>query len=388
MNNEMKNIVILGSTGSIGRTALSVISENRDKFRVVGLTANTNHELLLEQVREFAPLAVAVSDSRTAAQVRKRVGVGVLEGEEGLVSVASHEEADFVISAIVGYAGLAPTLSAVRAGKDIGLANKETLVVAGEVVMKEAERSGSRILPVDSEHSAIFQCVRGHEMAHLKKIVLTASGGPFVGRSGEELRDVRPEEALRHPSWSMGSKITIDSATLMNKGLEVIEAHHLFGVEAGRIEVLVHPQSIIHSMVEFVDGSSIAQLSLPDMRGAIAYAMSYPSRIEGVVPSLDLASQGTLTFQRPDLESFPCLSYAYEALCEGGTMPAVLNAANEVAVESFLARNIGFGHIPVIIKKTMDSHKKESADALETVIQAHTWAHGHAKKLLDSISVA
>jgi 1-deoxy-D-xylulose-5-phosphate reductoisomerase len=387
MNDEMKNIVILGSTGSIGRSALSVISEHRDKFRVVGLTANTNHDLLLEQIREFAPLTVAVSDAGTAALVRKHAGVHVLEGEEGLVSVASHEEADFVISAIVGYAGLAPTLSAVRAGKDIGLANKETLVVAGEVVMEEARQSGSGIFPVDSEHSAIFQCLRGHEMAHLRKIVLTASGGPFVGRSADELRDVTPEEALRHPSWSMGSKITIDSATLMNKGLEVIEAHHLFGVEPGRIEVLVHPQSIIHSMVEFVDGSSIAQLSLPDMRGAIAYAMSYPGRIDGVVPSLDLASQGTLTFGRPDTESFPCLAFAYEALREGGTVPAVLNAANEVAVEAFLARSIRFGHIPVIIEKTMHSHKKERADSLETVIWAHTWAHGHATELLDTITV-
>lgn len=387
----MKNIVILGSTGSIGRSALDVVARFPERFRVVGLTANRNHRLLLEQIEKFRPLAVAVPEGAAALGLGKSSSVEVLEGEEGLAAVASMERAAFVISAIVGHAGLGPTLAAIRAGKDVGLANKETLVVAGEIVIREAKRSGARILPVDSEHSAVFQCLEGGGRGFLKKIVLTASGGPFVGKTRQELEDMTPEDALRHPSWSMGRKITVDSATLMNKGLEVIEARYLFGVEPENIEVLIHPQSVVHSMVEFRDGSLLAQLSVPDMRGAIAYALSYPERFEAVMPSLDLAAMGSLTFGRPDLVSFPCLSYACEALREGGAMPAVLNAANEVAVEAFLEGRIGFNDIPAIIKKTMDAHEgggvRDIARNLESLVAAHDRALGHARGLIQSAPV-
>jgi len=385
----MKNIVILGSTGSIGRSALDVISRHPDRFRVVGLTANRNHGLLLEQMERFRPLAVAVPEGAAALGPARYSPVEVLEGEDGLAAVASMGGADFVISAIVGYAGLGPTLAAIRAGKDIGLANKETLVVAGEIVIGEARRSGSRILPVDSEHSAVFQCLEAADRNFLNKIILTASGGPFVGKTPEELEGMTPADALKHPSWSMGRKITVDSATLMNKGLEVIEARYLFGVEPESIEVLIHPQSVVHSMVEFRDGSLLAQLSVPDMRGAIAYALSYPERLDAVVPSLDLAAVGSLTFRRPDLVSFPCLSYAFDALREGGTMPAVLNAANEAAVEAFLEGRIGFNDIPAIIKKTMDAHEgggvRDLARDLEGLVAAHGRALGHARGLIKSI---
>jgi len=330
----VKNIVILGSTGSIGQSALSVVTRHPEEFSVVALTGHSNRELLASQVEQFRPKVVATSDPETAEAIRRQGIASVLEGTEGLKEAASLPEADFVLSAIVGAAGLDPTLEAVRAGKTIGLANKETLVVAGVVVMEEASRSGSKILPVDSEHSAVFQCLEGRAGNAFKKIILTASGGPFRGSSPEELQGITPEQALKHPSWSMGRKITIDSATLMNKGLEVIEAHHLFGVGPGQIGVVVHPQSIVHSMVEYADGSLIAQMSVPDMRGAIAYAMTWPGRMEDVIAPLDLASVGSLTFNEPDMGSFPCLAYAYEALEHGGTMPAVLNAANEVAVEA------------------------------------------------------
>jgi 1-deoxy-D-xylulose-5-phosphate reductoisomerase len=381
----MKNVVILGSTGSIGQSALDVIARNGDRFRVVGISANQSVELIAEQAAKFKPDAIAVSSAEAAAELRDRLGTEVLEGPEGICELASLEGADFVLTSIVGSAGLLPTLAAVRAGKTIGLANKETLVAAGEIVMSEARKTGSRILPVDSEHSAVFQCLEGQDRKSIKKIILTASGGPFVGKSREELRNVTLAQALNHPSWSMGKKITVDSATLMNKGLEVIEAHHLFGVDPEAIEVIIHPQSIIHSMVEFTDGSCLAQLSVPDMRGAIAYALSYPERLEDVIEPLDLASMGQLTFQRPDFESFPCLSYAYEALRVGGTMPAVLNAANEIAVEGFLAESIGFNDIPVIIKKTMDAHEKTSVDHVDTVLKADSWARGHASELLKAL---
>jgi 1-deoxy-D-xylulose-5-phosphate reductoisomerase len=387
----MKNIVILGSTGSIGRSALDVISVRRDRFRVVGLTARRNHELLLRQIEEFGPEVVAVSDPGAAAFIREKVsgksGPKVLEGERGLAEAASWESAGFVLSAIVGFAGLLPTLAAVKAGKDIGLANKETLVVAGDIVKSEAARSGTRIIPVDSEHSAVFQCLGGADRAFLSRIVLTASGGPFAGKSARELDGMTPEDALKHPSWSMGRKITIDSATLMNKGLEVIEAHHLFGVGPESIDVLIHPQSIVHSMVEFTDGAALAQLSVPDMRGAIAYALSFPERMEAVIPRLDLSSVGELSFSKPDHENFPCLSYAYKALEAGGAMPAVLNAANEAAVEFFLDGKIGFNDIPAIIKKTMDSQEAEKADRVETVLDAHRRAYEYARGLIGSVKV-
>ena len=374
----MKRVVILGSTGSIGRSALGVISRYPDRFKVVGLTAGSNAELLHEQVIKFAPSAVAVSDSAAAQGLRDRLDIAVHEGPDGVAAIAGMEGADFVLSAIVGFAGLVPTIAALRAGRTVGLANKESLVAAGDVVMAEAARSGATLLPVDSEHSAVFQCLHGQDRGALGKVHLTASGGPFFGRDTESLKGVTAREALNHPSWEMGPKITIDSATLMNKGLEVIEAHHLFGVDADSIDVVVHPQSIIHSMVEFGDGTCIAQMSVPDMSGAIAYAMSYPERLPGVMKPLDLPALARLTFERPDTESFPCLALAFVALRAGGTMPAVLNAANEVAVEGFLAGRIGFMDIPVIIKNTMDSHENSSADTIEAVLQADVWARGLA----------
>ncbi len=349
----MKNITILGSTGSIGQSALSVVSKHSGEFRVLALTGHSNRELLSAQIDEFRPKVVATSDPETAEFIRRQGKTSVLEGIEGLKEAASLQDAEFVLSAIVGAAGLEPTLEAVRAGKTIGLANKESLVVAGEVVMAEAERSGATILPVDSEHCAVFQCLAGSAGNAPEKIILTASGGPFRGKRVDELQDITPQQALKHPSWSMGRKISIDSATLMNKGLEVIEAYHLFGVGPDRIEVVVHPESIVHSMVEYVDGSVIAQLSVPDMCGAIAYAMTYPRRMEDVMEPLSLASIGSLTFEAPDMESFPCLAYAYKALEHGGTMPAVLNAANEVVVDAFLNNEIGFMDIPAIINKTI-----------------------------------
>jgi len=378
----MKYVTILGSTGSIGRSALQVIAKGPDRFKVVGLTAGNNIELLEEQIKAFNPEVAAVADEAEALKLGNKLGLKVLSGEKGLTEVASHKKAAFVLSAIIGFAGLSPTLSAVRAGKTIGLANKESLVAAGEIVMKEAVRSGAKIIPVDSEHSAIFQCIEGRSRESVKRIVITASGGPFLGKSKGELGQVTIEDALKHPNWNMGKKITIDSATLMNKGLEVIEAHRLFGFSPDMIDVLIHPQSIIHSMVELKDRSIIAQLSVPDMKGPIAYALSYPERLDDPMPFLDLSSVGRLTFEKPDTESFPCLLYAYEAMREGGTMPAVLNAANEVAVKAFLQREIGFNDIPAIIQNTMDMHKKQDALEIGSVIEADRWARETAKKIV------
>ncbi len=384
----MKRITILGSTGSIGRSTLEVISNHSDKFDVVALAAGSNLELLLEQVKIFKPEIVAVADEVAAQELRKRVGAQhamppqILSGPNGIADAAAYEGSDFVLSAIVGFAGLLPTLSAIRAGKTIGLANKETLVIAGKIVMEEAMKSGVMVLPVDSEHSAIFQCIEGHSRASVRRIVLTASGGPFVGKGVDDLSRATPVDALKHPNWNMGRKITIDSATLMNKGLEVIEAHYLFGLPPERIDVLIHPQSIVHSMVEFNDRSCIAHLSTPDMKGPIAYSLSYPERLDDTIPRLDLERIEKLTFYKPDTECFPCLSYAYDALREGGTMPAVLNAANEVAVGAFLDGAIGFNDIPVIIKKTMHSHKTMQATALDSVIEADRWAREEAREVI------
>jgi 1-deoxy-D-xylulose-5-phosphate reductoisomerase len=380
----MKRIVILGSTGSIGRMALDVISAHRDKFTVVGLVAGRNIDLLEKQVKDFGPEIVAVAGEGDARELRRRLGPmpEVFFGDEGVSAVAAYGGSDFVLSSMVGFSGLVPTVRAARAGKVIGLANKESLVIAGRIVMEEARRHGSQILPVDSEHSAIFQCLKGHDREQVKRVILTASGGPFWGRTAEEMKNVSPEEALKHPKWSMGKKVTIDSATLMNKGLEVIEASHFFDLTAGRIDVLVHPQSIVHSMVEFVDGGILAQISVPDMRGPIAYALSYPDRLGDTVRRLDLDLAGKLTFHRPDAENFPCLRFAYEALKEGGTMPAVLNAANEVMVNAFLGRRIAFADIPVIINKVMHSHVKGDAAELDGVVEADRWARAKAEEYI------
>lgn len=377
----MKRIVILGSTGSIGKNALDVISRHRDRFSVVGLSAGSNIDLLEEQINIFKPRVVAVVDEKSAVELRKRIarGTEVLSGEEGINNVAAFEDSDFVLSSIVGFSGLAPTLSAVRAGKIVGLANKESLVTAGAIVMKEAEHYGSKILPVDSEHSAIFQCLDGRDRGFLKRVILTASGGPFVGKKFHELKDVKPADALNHPNWKMGKKVTIDSATLMNKGLEVIEAAHLFSLTADRIAILVHPESILHSLVEFIDNTMLAQMSMPDMKGPISYALSYPERLNDSVAGLRLDMIGKLTFYPPDTETFPCLRYAFDALKEGGTMPAVLNGANEIAVNAFLEKRVPFNAIPVIIDKAMNSHDTKTDIRLESVIEADRWAREKAE---------
>jgi 1-deoxy-D-xylulose-5-phosphate reductoisomerase len=375
----MKNIAILGSTGSIGRNALNVIDKHPDLFRVVGLTAWRNSELLIDQIIKFRPRVVAVADGCLSTGIREKLAKHhalpeILCGIEGTSEVAGMPDADTVISAIVGSAGLLPTLTAVRQGKTVALANKETLVVAGHIFNEEVRRSGARLLPVDSEHSALFQCMSGCSKDSIRRLILTASGGPFFGKKAADLKNIKAAEALRHPNWQMGRKITIDSATLMNKGLEVIEAHYLFDMPAEKISVLVHPQSIVHSLVEFMDGSCIAQLSNPDMKGPIAYALSYPDKLHDVMEPLDWEKLSGLTFRRPDTETFPCLSHAYHALRCGGTMPAVMNAANEVAVHAFLDGTIGFNDIPVIIEKTMTAHHTETATDIELLISVDEWA--------------
>jgi len=387
----MKRIAILGSTGSIGRSALDIVSAHRDRFRVTVLTAGSNVALLDKQVESFAPDIVAVADNRAARELKRRIGkkraslLTILSGQDGIADAAAYEDSDFVLSAIVGAAGLIPTLSAVRSGKTIGLANKEALVMAGRILISESKKYRSKIIPVDSEHSAIFQCIEGHRKAAIRSIILTASGGPFAERSPADMVDITPEEALKHPRWKMGKKITIDSATLMNKGFEVIEAHHLFGLPHQSIDVVIHPQSIVHSIVEFKDRSCIAQLSVPDMKGPIAYALTYPQRIDNIIDGLSLHEIGTLTFKKPKKISVPCLSYAYRALEAGGTMPSVLNAANEVAVNAFLKGIIRFTEIPVIIKKTMGEHTVKSDTELHAVIEADQWARKTAERVMKTL---
>jgi 1-deoxy-D-xylulose-5-phosphate reductoisomerase len=384
----IKRISILGSTGSIGRSALEIVSRHRDKFKVAVLTAGNNVDLLEKQIKTFSPGIVAVADETAAGELRKKMGrkssrsLEILSGRDGIAVAASYEKSDFVLSAIVGAAGLMPTLSAIRSGKTIGLANKEALVMAGRIMIKESIKYGSKILPVDSEHNAVFQCIEGHKKSAVRKIILTASGGPFIGRSIRDLNEITPAMALKHPRWKMGKKITIDSATLMNKGFEVIEAHHLFGLPPEKIDVLVHPQSIVHSIVEFNDRSCIAQLSVPDMKGPIAYALTYPQRLDDVIDGLYLHEVGALTFKKPENKNFPCLSYAYAALEAGGTMPSVVNAANEVAVNAFLKGAIRFTEISRIIRKTMDAHYLKTDGKLDVVIEADMWARKKAEGLI------
>lgn len=380
----MKNIVILGSTGSIGTNTLDIVAKFPERFRVIGLTAGSNDEKLEEQVRVFKPQAVALSDEAAATRLRSRCigSVKILSGIEGLTIVATLPEADLVISAIVGGAGLVPTLAAIRAGKHVALANKEPMVMAGKLMQEEARRHGVRIFPVDSEHSAIFQSMEGHRREDIRRLILTASGGPLWDLSWEEMRHVTPQQALQHPNWKMGAKITIDSATLMNKGLEVVEARWLFDIPASQIEVLVHRESIVHSLVEYRDGSVMAQLGLPDMRTPISYAMNYPERMPLDPPLLDLASIGKLTFHHPDHDRFPCLQLGYEALRIGGTMPAALNAANEVAVAAFLQEGIGFRDIPEVIRDTMNAHLPREVGTLEEALEADRWAREHASQLV------
>ncbi|BCR05461.1 1-deoxy-D-xylulose 5-phosphate reductoisomerase [Desulfuromonas versatilis] len=381
----MKNLAILGSTGSIGVSALEIVAAYPDRYRVLSLTAGSNLTRLEEQIRRFRPLLVAVVDPADAATLRQRLGTEapeILCGVEGMIACASLSGVDMVLSAIVGAAGLVPTMAAIEAGKDIALANKETLVTAGPLVMEAVARKGVSLYPVDSEHSAIFQSLEGHRRSDVRRLILTASGGPFRNHSLAQLKGVTPGDALNHPNWSMGRKISIDSATMMNKGLEVIEARWLFDLPAERIAVHIHPQSIVHSMVEYLDGSVIAQLGIPDMKTPIAYALSYPERLPLNLPPLDLCSLGSLTFETPDPARFACLSLAYEALREGGSAPAVLNAANEVAVEAFLNGQIAFLDIPVIIRATLDSHPGEPLSHIDGYLRADRQARQSARRII------
>jgi 1-deoxy-D-xylulose-5-phosphate reductoisomerase len=378
----VKRVAILGSTGSIGRSALAVVDAHPDRLKAVSLAAGENAALLAEQVERYRPEVVAMAAGEGIDRLKAVCGShlpAVGTGAEGLVAVATHPSADIVICASAGTAGLEAVLAAIEAGKTIALANKEVLVMAGELVTAAARRRGVAILPVDSEHNAIHQCLHARPASEVRRIILTASGGPFRDYPAEALNDVAPEAALRHPTWQMGRKITIDSATLMNKGLEVIEAHWLFGVTADQIDVVIHPQSIVHSLVELIDGSVMAQLGVTDMRLPIQYACSYPDRWDGALPSLDLTRAGRLEFLEPAHDRFPCLRLAYSALRAGGTVPVVLNAANEIAVGAFLDHKLGFMAIPRVIEIAMQAHGAEPVSTLQAVRRADAWAREYAR---------
>lgn len=369
-----KRLALLGSTGSIGRSTLDVVAAFPERFEVVTMAAGGKVDLLAEQIARFRPRLVSVREAADAARLRAGLpaglGVDVQWGTAGVTAVATHPDVDLVVSAIVGAAGLEPTYAAIRAGKTVAVANKEPLVMAGALVMAEAARQGVQVLPIDSEHSAIFQSLCGHQKRDVRRIILTASGGPFLGVPKERLARVTVEEALNHPNWRMGPKITIDSATLMNKGLEVIEAVWLFGIEPERIAIHIHPQSIVHSMVEYIDGSVVAQMGVPDMRGPIAYALAYPDRLPVPLPPLDLCALSGLTFLAPDHDRFPAVSLAYRAAQVGGSLPAVLNAANEVAVAAFLAGRLPFTGIPAVIEAAMAEHVPVPLAGLADVLAA------------------
>ena len=385
----MKGLSILGSTGSIGRNALKIVEMFPEQFSVKALAARSNTDLLAGQIEQFTPEIAVVYDRDTMQQLKQKIpagiGVEILCDEEGYRAAATADGVDIVLTAVVGAAGLMPTLAAIEAGKTIALANKETLVMAGEIVTRKAAQNGVQILPVDSEHSAIFQCLQGHRKADVAKILLTASGGPFLNLPLSEFPGISKAQALNHPNWNMGPKITIDSATLMNKGLEVLEAKSLFDLSEDRIEVVVHPQSVIHSMVAYQDGSVIAQLGIPDMKTAIAYALSFPERLPLNQPLPDFSGKQRLTFQKPDLEKFPCLALAFKACKVGKTMPAVLNAANEVAVNAFLNQEIGFSDIARIVERTMDAHSVAINPELDDIIDADRQARIRAEDLIRNI---
>ncbi|MDL1962840.1 MAG: 1-deoxy-D-xylulose-5-phosphate reductoisomerase [Deltaproteobacteria bacterium] len=380
----MKNLSILGSTGSIGCNTLKIVEMFRDRFEIKALAAANNVELLAKQIETFHPEIAVVFDENRALELKDMLpagaGVEILYGEDGYRAAATYDSVEMVVTAIVGAAGLMPALAAIEAGKNIALANKETLVMAGEIVMKKAAEKGISILPIDSEHSAVFQCIAGQRREDMDKILLTASGGPFLNKPANKFVSIKPEEALNHPTWQMGKKISIDSATLMNKGLEVIEAKYLFGVSHNMIKVVIHPQSVIHSMVAYRDGAVIAQLGIPDMKGAIAYAMSWPERLPLKQPIPDFANIAALTFQQPDLKKFPCLALAFKACETGGTMPAVLNASNEVAVEAFLNKQISFTGIPKLIKNTIEKHSSVKDPSLSDILEADKWARETVKE--------
>ena len=378
----MKNVVLLGSTGSIGTSTVKVAEDLPDHIRLVGLAAGNNAELLLQQAQKHRPEAISINDRAKARDLEKTLGATtpVYSGDDGLIRLATLQSADIVLIAIVGTAGLKPALAAIRAGKDIAIASKEILVMAGEIVMNEARKHGVHVLAVDSEHSAIFQCLEGKTSDSVRKLWLTASGGPFRTTPREEFPNITVESALKHPSWVMGQKITIDSATLFNKGLEMIEARWLFDIGMSRVGVLVHPQSIIHSMVEFVDGALLAQLSTPDMCLPIQYALTYPERIPSDRVQTDFVKLGSLTFEAPDEERFPALKLARRAGETGGTLPAVLNAANEVAVEAFLKKKINFPQITETVRRVMDAHTVVSHPTLEKILEVDAWARAEAVK--------
>ena len=385
----MRKLAVLGSTGSIGVTTLSIVERFPEDFQVVALAAGRNLAKLTQQVQRFQPDVVSLAsedDARTLKEQLPDFHGTILCGSEGLMATATHPEADMVMAALVGAVGLPPTLAGIRAGKTIALANKEALVISGELMTREAQQYGVRLLPVDSEHNAIFQALQGHPRERVKRIILTASGGPFRQRPAAELAQVSVEEALQHPTWKMGNKITIDSATLMNKGLEVIEARWLFNLPPEQVSVIVHPQSIVHSMVEYVDGSVLAQLGIPDMAVPISYILAYPDRLPLThLPQLDLARIGQLQFHEPDFDKFSCLRLAYSALCQGGTCPAVLNAANEVGVEHFLNGQLRFLDIAVLNERVLEAHDPQPVTDLDSLLEADRWAREHARGVLNTL---
>ena len=386
----MKNISILGSTGSIGTQTLEVAREHSDKIAVAAISGNNNIALLKEQIIEFKPDICCVMNENNALKLKMMLPyhtkTEIVTGMEGLIAAAEYDKSEIIVTAVSGMIGLKPTAAAINKGKTIALANKETLVTGGQYIMDLSKKHNAAILPVDSEHSAIFQCLMANEKQAVHKIILTASGGPFRGKNEEYLKNVTEEDALKHPNWSMGKKITIDSATLMNKGLEVIEAKFLFNIEPERIEVVIHPQSIIHSGIEFNDHSTIAQLGLPDMRVPIQFALFYPHRMENSYKSLSLSDIGTLTFEKPDLQTFKCLSLAFDALKSGGTMPAVLNASNELCVKLFLDKKISFLDIGNINERVMLSHTPSKIDSIEAILEAEKWTKHKINEILRTAS--
>ena len=385
----MKNISILGSTGSIGVNALSVINNLDDKFNVKALSAYKNSSLLIEQAKIFNPEIVVIVDSSEVDFVKeslKKSGISVLCGREGLLELSARDDVDIMLNALVGSSGMEPTINAIRSSVNVALSNKESLVMAGDIIDYEKNKSGAEVFPVDSEHSAIWQCLVGEKIDDVEKIILTGSGGPFRTRNIKTFKDIKKEEALKHPNWSMGNKITIDSATMMNKGLEVIETKWLFGIDVNKIKIIIHPESIIHSMVEFKDKSVKAQLGVPDMKIPIQYALTYPDRYFGEWESLDLLKLGSINFESPDINKFPCIALAYEALKKEGTMPAVLNVANEQAVYRFLNKEIGFMDIPYIIEKACEKHDWVSNPSLDDLLYLETWTTNYVKQFVSKNS--
>ncbi len=376
----MKKIAILGSTGSIGNSTLQIVRTHPDRFQVKALAAKTNVQELLKQALEFRPELVCLYDETKAGVLKsklKPLGIKVVTGEEGLLQASTHPSAEVVVFAMVGAVGLAPIFEAIKAKKDVAVANKEPLVMAGELLMSAVKKHGVSLFPIDSEHSGLWQCLEGHSAKTVKSLILTSSGGPFRTHKGS-LAKIKLEQALKHPRWKMGPKITIDSATLMNKGLEVIEAANLFKMPADKIQVLIHPEAVIHALVEFVDGSQLAHLGITDMRLPIQYALSYPERLVNHLPTLDLVKFGKLHFEKPDTSRFPCLELGFEASRQGGTMPAVLNAANEVAVEAFRNLKLGFTGIPKLIEQVMNKHRVVKLPALKAILEADRWAREQA----------